>query len=47
MMFNVEAFEVFKEVFVKKIVKTSLTRNPSCNKRLTFHYINSSSILSI
>jgi hypothetical protein len=53
MVFNVEAFEVFKRDTCKKIVVpslhkvTSLVRNPSSNSRLTFQYTNLSYVLSI
>jgi hypothetical protein len=52
-VFNVEALKVFKGVICKKILEpslreeTSLARKPSSNRRLTSHYTNLSSVLSI
>jgi hypothetical protein len=52
-VFNVEAFKVFKGVICKKILKpslrekTPLARKPSSNRRLTYHCTNLSSVLSI
>ena len=51
MMFNIQALEVFKGVFEKKIVEqslhdeTSLARNLSSNSRLTSQCTNSSSFI--
>lgn len=53
MVFNIETLEVFKRDIYKKIMESSLheemslSRNPSNNRRLTFHCTNSSSDLSI
>jgi hypothetical protein len=52
-VFNVEALKMFKWVICKKILEpslreeTSLARKPSSNRRLTSHYTNLSSVLSI
>jgi hypothetical protein len=54
-MFNVEALEMFKGVFAKKILEpslrereeTPLARNPSNNRRLISHCTNLPSVLSV
>lgn len=52
-MFNVEAFEMFKRGICKNIVESSLreetllARNPGSNRRLTSHCRNSPSVISI